>query len=98
METGRKLSVQSIGMLVSRYYLRFSAIDKPGVLSRISGILGRYQVSISDVIQIERRVGNFVPLILVTHEAKEANVMRAINLINRLRIVKRGSQVLRIGD
>lgn len=93
-----KLYIKPIGTLNSRYYLRFSVIDKPGVLSAISGILGRHRVSISDVIQIERREGNFVPLIMITHEAMENNVMKALGLIDRLRITGRSSQVLRIGD
>ena len=60
----------------SMYFFRFSAIDKPGVLSRISGILGKYNISIASVIQKDRREGKAVPLVVLTHSAREKDVRR----------------------
>jgi homoserine dehydrogenase len=69
------------------YYLRMSAIDKPGVLSKISGILGANDISIRSMIQKGRKKDRAVPLVLMTHEAKEKDMARAVREINRLRVV-----------
>jgi homoserine dehydrogenase len=66
----------------SRYFFRFSAIDKPGVLSRISGILGKYNISIASVIQKDRREGKTVPLVVLAHTAREKDVLAAVKEIN----------------
>lgn len=94
---GKPVKVKNISSIKSRYYLRFSVIDKPGVLSRISGVLGRHNVSISDVIQTERKSGNVVPLILLTHHVYEADIRSAIRRIDSLRAFVRGkSRMIRI--
>ncbi len=84
--------------ILSRYYLRFSVIDRPGVLARIASIVGRYNVSISDVIQKERKIGQAVPLVLLTHETHEKCVRQAVSSINKLAVIKGTSQVLRIEE
>src|SRR3989338_6522458 len=92
------LKVASTSLLVSRYYLRFHVIDRPGVLAKISDALGRHKISISDVIQKERRIGSVVPLILLTHDAQEQLLRRAIKAIDRLSVLRGRTQVIRIGE
>jgi homoserine dehydrogenase len=90
------LKVRSISSTESRYYLRFHVIDRPGVLASISNVLGRFRISISDVIQQERSAGKIVPLIMLTHEAHEKSVRQAVKAIDRMKPIKGRSQVLRI--
>jgi len=78
------------------YYFRFSAIDKPGVLSKISGILGDNNISIASVIQKGRRIGGAVPLVVLTHKAKESGVLRAIKTIDDLPIVTEPTHFIRV--
>ncbi|OKY75272.1 MAG: homoserine dehydrogenase [Desulfobulbaceae bacterium DB1] len=66
------------------YYFRFSTLDKPGVLSKISGILGKYDISIESVIQKGREKKGTVPIVMRTYEAKEASVRKALEEINAL--------------
>lgn len=80
----------------SMYYFRFSAIDKPGVLSKISGILGKYNISIASVIQKDRREGKAVPLVVLTHLAREKDVLSAVKEINRLPIVAGKTVFIRV--
>ena len=80
----------------SMYFFRFSAIDKPGVLSRISGILGKYNISIASVIQKDRREGKAVPLVVLTHRAREKDVRTAVREINKLQIVTDKTVVIRV--
>ncbi len=92
----KPLKIKNISSILSRYYLRFHVVDRPGVLARISQILGQHHISISDVIQRERSAGSVVPLILLTHGAHERSVRNAISVIDRLKAVRGKSQVLRI--
>jgi homoserine dehydrogenase len=82
--------------VISMYFFRFSAIDKPGVLSRISGILGKYNISIASVIQKDRRAGKAVPLVVLTHRAREKDVRSAVKEINRLPIVADKTVIIRV--
>jgi homoserine dehydrogenase len=69
------------------FYMRFSAMDRPGVLSKISGILGKNDISIASVIQKGRRIKGAVPVVMMTHEAKEKNVHRALREIDQLGVI-----------
>ncbi|MDA8433445.1 MAG: homoserine dehydrogenase [Nitrospiraceae bacterium] len=80
----------------SMYYFRFSALDKPGVLSKISGILGKNNISIVSVIQKGRREGKAVPLVVLTHMAREKDVVSAIREINRLSAVAGKTAIIRV--
>jgi homoserine dehydrogenase len=92
----KNLKIKSLSSILSRYYLRFHVVDRPGVLARIAQILGKYSISISDVIQKERSVGSVVPLILLTHDAHESDVRDAIRVIDKDKSIRGKSQVLRI--
>ncbi len=78
------------------YYLRFSALDKPGVLSKISGILGSYNISIKSMIQKGRKIQKAVPVVMMTHEAKEKDFVLALKEIDRLSIVSGKTVYLRV--
>jgi len=82
--------------LVMPFYMRFSALDRPSVLSKISGILGKHSISISSVIQKGRQVNGAVPIVMMTHEAKEENVHRALKEINRLKIIVGKTMFIRV--
>lgn len=88
--------IKKIDDVVSRYYFRFSALDKPGVLSKISGILGNYNISITSVIQKGRRLGEAVPLVVLTHEAKERDMRKAIEEIDQLPVVTGKTVIIRV--
>ncbi len=82
--------------IISMYYFRFSALDKPGVLSQISGILGNFNISIASVIQKGRRIGGSVPLVVLTHRAKERDVLNAIREIDDLPAVSDKTLFIRV--
>lgn len=88
--------IKGIGDLVTRYYVRFSAIDEPGVLAAISSILAKNKISIATVSQKERKKGQVVPIVMVTHYAKESLMNRALNEINRLKFIKKKTVRIRI--
>ena len=91
-----KLKVKGIEDIEAMYYFRFTAFDKPGVLSSISGVLGSYNISITSVIQKGRRLGEAVPLIVLTHTAKEKDVIKAVAEIDRLSVVADKTLYIRV--
>lgn len=69
------------------YYFRFSAVDRPGVLSKLSGILGENNISIYSVIQKGRNLNGSVPVVILTHEAREQDVQNALKTITALEVL-----------
>lgn len=92
------LKIKKMEDIHTSYYLRLSAIDKPGVLSRISGILGSHNISIASMIQKGRKKERAVPLVMMTHEAREKDMMLALKEINRLSLVSGKTMYLRVEE
>lgn len=90
--------LRKIDEFESRYYIRFMALDKPGVLARISGVLAKFGISIASVTQKERRKAHSVPLVMIIHEAKEKNLRAALGIIDKLNLIQEGSVAIRIED
>ncbi len=91
----QKIETTPVADVTTSYYFRFVALDKPGVLSKISGILGKHQISIAAVIQKGRHADR-VPLVMITHEALESNVRKALDEINKLDVVLAPTALIRI--
>jgi homoserine dehydrogenase len=89
-------SIRQIGEIKSEYYLRFMVIDRPGVLSRISGILGEHSISIASVLQKERGSKGGVPVVIMTHEALEKDIQLALKKINQLEVVLAQATLIRV--
>jgi homoserine dehydrogenase len=90
------LNVKKMEDVSTCYYLRMSAIDKPGVLSKISGILGDNNISIESMIQKGRKKEKAVSMVLMTHEAREKDMMKALKEIKKLRVVSGKPLYLRV--
>lgn len=90
------LRIKRMEEIESLYYLRFMAEDRPGVLSKISGILGKHKISISSVIQQGRKAGGNVPLVMMSHRAKERDVQEALSKINRMDYVSQPTVLIRV--
>src|SRR5438128_2475086 len=78
------------------YYLRVMAQDRPGVLSKVAGILGDNDISIANVIQKGRGTREAVPVVLLTHEARERDMRRALAAIDRLPDIPAATTMLRV--
>ncbi len=89
--------VRFVSDFKSRYYIRFTAKDRPGVLAKVAGIFAKYNISIIDLIQKGEGMDN-IPIILITHETGELSVRRAIEKISALEDVLEVSSVIRVGD
>jgi homoserine dehydrogenase len=78
------------------YYLRVMMQDKPGTLSRVTGILGENDISIASVIQKGRGTREAVPVVMLTHEARERDMRAALAKIDRMRDVAGATQMIRV--
>ncbi len=91
--------VRSIDELRSRYYMRFSVLDRPGVLGQITTILGEHDISLTQVVQEgPRDPERPVRVVVVTHEAREGNVRRALESIAKLTVVVEPAALIRIAQ
>ncbi len=84
--------------LQSKYYLRLTLLDQPGVFGQIGTILGKHGVSIASLLQKERKSGRKVPVIIITHQSLESKVRMALDEIASLPIVGDKTVALRIVD
>ena len=89
-------AVLPIGEVVSQYFVRLNVVDKPGVLAKISSILGAAKIGISSVIQPEGHEGESVPLILMIHDAPNLALARALKRIVKLPVVKARPVMIRV--
>ena len=94
----KKLDLLDINEVETKYYIRFTAVDRPGVLSKISGILGKNGVSIASVFQKEGASPRAVPIIMVTHRAREGDIRKALTEIDRLTVLRKKSRFIRIEE
>ena len=89
--------VRFVSDFKSRYYIRFTAKDRPGVLAKVAGIFAKYNISIIDLIQKGEDMEN-IPIILITHETGELSVRHALEKIAALEDVVEVNSVIRVGD
>jgi homoserine dehydrogenase len=88
-----------LGELSGRAYLRFTAVDRPGVLAHITGVLGEHGIGIESVIQKgSGQAGAPVPVLVQTHPAREAAVRGALEQIDRLPDVSAPTRLIRIEE
>jgi homoserine dehydrogenase len=93
-----RIPIVSVDELVTHYYFRFTVKDQPGVLSTISGILGEYGISIQSVQQKGRKSSGAVPVVMLTHRAREADVQKAFRRIEALDVVDEKPMLIRLED
>jgi len=84
--------------LQSRYYLRINAKDEPAVMAKVTTILGNHGISLSAVLQHEPAQGRFVPVVIVTHQARHGAVQQALEEIEQLEVIDGKPVCLAIAD
>ena len=88
--------IRRMDELEACYYLRLALLDRPGVLARITAILGEHGISLASILQQESRAEGSVPVVVVTHRARESELMAALTEIDELDVVGAPSVRLRI--
>ena len=91
--------IENIDNLISRFYIRVMAKDKPGVVAKWSKILGDHNINISGALQHEG-VGpdNTVPIVILTHSTQQKNITNALKEFETLDVLSGKSICIRIVD
>jgi homoserine dehydrogenase len=98
-EALRQRPLVPLSELHGRYYLRFTALDRPGVLGQIAGALGHHGVGIESLIQKGRASGpGSVPVLVQTHPASEGAVRQALAAIDQRPDVTAPTRLIRIEE
>jgi homoserine dehydrogenase len=90
------LPLRPMADIRSEYYLRVTAMDRPGVLAQIAGILGHHDISLLSVLQKARAERGAVPVVMMTHEARERDMRAALAAIDRLPVVAGRTAMIRV--
>jgi homoserine dehydrogenase len=84
--------------VVTRYYVRLTVLNKPGVLARVAAIFGKHELGISSVFQPEDHEDETVPLVMLLDYGKESALQKAYKEIMSLDVVQEPCQVIRVED
>ncbi|MEK6797290.1 MAG: homoserine dehydrogenase [Spirochaetota bacterium] len=82
----------------SRFYLRINTFERPGILATITKVLGDHNISISSVVQKEVHEDQSIPIVFLTHRAKEKDLRDAITVIDGLDIIREKTIVFHVED
>ena len=89
-------TITPMSHLICPYYIRVTALDRPGVLSMITGIFGKYGISIQSMMQDGRDIEEPVFIVFRTHRAEEDAVVKAIGEIDALEVCSAATVKIRI--
>jgi homoserine dehydrogenase len=92
------LTLKPMEGILSAYYLFVSALDQPAVLAQVTGILGKHEISIASVIQKVRHHAKAVPIVMMTHQALEGSMQKALQEINALCVVVSATRMIRVEE
>jgi homoserine dehydrogenase len=95
-EAGPQL--MNFGNLILKYYLRFTVDDRPGVVAAISNVFAEENISIESIIQRRVKGQQFIPLVIMTHEAREGDIQRAMKKFKSLDAIKGRVQLIRVEE
>jgi homoserine dehydrogenase len=84
--------------LEMRFYVRLNAKDQPGVMAKVTSIFGAAGISLSAVLQHEANAGQFVPVVVLTHKARQGAVLGALRQIQDLDVIDGAPVRIRIAD
>ncbi|WP_321994054.1 homoserine dehydrogenase [Clostridium butyricum] len=93
-----KREIKAMNEVRSKYYVRATVVDKPGVLSEITTILSNNNVSLRSVIQKGDEEEGVVTIVLITHKTFEGQLMSSVDEIKKLSGVNNINNIIRIED
>ncbi len=94
----KRITLRPSGAGISRYYLRFTVADRPGVLALIASALGEKNISIASVVQKEGHSSEYCPVVILTHPAEEKNLRDAVGVIEKMDYIRHETQIIRIEE
>ncbi len=93
----KKLRFESIKDRFFSAYLRFEVLDKQGVLSKITNVFSKNNVSIKRLIQNPNKIKKTSSIIIITHESSNNALEKIVNQLNVKNFVFKKPKLIRIG-
>ena len=78
------------------YYVRLMVVDIPGVFSEVASCLRDHNVSMESILQQSHDLGETVPVVMTVHETKEADMLKTLNDIAKIKAVVEYPTMIRI--
>ena len=95
LEPGK--AVKPMSEIITRYYIRMNIADRAGVLAQIAGVLGDHNISISSAIQEEAdELAQTAEIVIMTHPAQEKAMLKALEELDCLEVVKEINNFIRV--
>ena len=94
----KKLKSENINLRNFSAYFRFEVLDKSGVLSNITSIFSKNNVSIKRLIQNPNKINNTSSIVIITHNSKDSSLNKILKIVGRKAYVKRSPKLIRIDD
>ena len=94
----KKLKFENINMRNFSAYFRFEVLDKSGVLSNITSIFSKNNISIKRLIQNPNKINNTSSIVIITHNAKDSSLNKILKIVGKKTYVKRSPKLIRIDD
>jgi homoserine dehydrogenase len=95
-EKGNK-ETKFVSDFTSKYYIRLTVLDAPGVLAKVSGLFAKGDISISEVKQVAGEKGQ-AEIVVITHLASESSVKKTVDKLAALSEVIKVNAIIRIED
>lgn len=92
------LKIKPVEETSSKYYVRITAYDRPGVFAAITKILGGKNVSLDAVMQKRRVSEDMAEIVMITHKVKHADLMAAMDEIGKLDCVPEIKSIIRVEE
>jgi homoserine dehydrogenase len=96
--TRKQFRVKKMSQVKCEYYLRFNAVNKPGVLAKIATVLARHGINIRTVIQKGPGPRAVTPIIVITDRALERETQKAVRAIDQLPITRGKTELIRLAE
>ena len=93
-----RMATVSMAERYGSYYLRLMVLDQPGVIADVAAVLRDQEISVEALLQRGRAPGEAVPVVITTHETREANLTMALERIAGLDAVLESPRMVRIED
>ena len=94
--SGHPLPLRPMADIRSVYYLRVMAMDRPGVLAQVAGILGRHDISLVSVLEKGRAQGLAVPVVMMTTSARAPRHARGARRHQHAPVVASATTTIRV--
>ena len=94
----KKIAPLDISNKIFSSYLRFDVIDKKGVLSSITKVLSKNKISVKRLIQNPFKGKKSASIIIISHKAKNKNLVKCINQLNKNSFILKKAKFIRIEE